>query len=344
MNYLILDFKFIVLLIFIFYFIFYKSFNDKTIPKISIFLPIYNKERYLNRSINSIQNQSLKEVEIIAINDYSTDKTLEILKELQKYDKRIKIINNKKNYGLLYSRSMGIQNSRGEYIMNLDPDDELAGNDNLEYLYNKAKKNNVEVLSYSFLYKSNNSTVIKCSNFDKILIQPEIFESAFNSNNILNDYLIWNKLIKRSLFIKVHRLFRQKNKTERWNFHEDNIWSLLINKYSRSMLCTNKLIYIYYSNEESFMNNRGNIQEINNLFNRHYMFTEILNKKKEEKYIIAEISELIYLIDSFFLSIIKNNPIIKEKLINLISTSIKKYEIPYNYFIKFKCFIDNLMK
>ena len=122
MNNLLLYFKIIILFLFILYKS-YKSYYDIPIPKISIFLPIYNKEKYLKRSIISIQKQSLKEIEIIAINDFSTDKSLEILKELQKNDKRIKIINNKNNYGLLYSRAMGIQNSAGEYIMNLDPDD-----------------------------------------------------------------------------------------------------------------------------------------------------------------------------------------------------------------------------
>ena len=157
--------SFYIKIIFLLNYFLYKSSYDITIPKISIFLPIYNKGKYLNRSITSIQKQSLKEIEIIAINDFSTDNTLEVLKEFQKNDKRIKIINNKKNYGLLYSRAMGIKNSRGEYIMNLDPDDELAGNDNLEYLYNKAKKNNVEVLSYSSFFKPNNSTIINISYF-----------------------------------------------------------------------------------------------------------------------------------------------------------------------------------
>jgi glycosyltransferase involved in cell wall biosynthesis len=315
-------------------------FYDITIPKISIFLPIYNKEKYLKRSISSIQNQSLKEIEIIAINDFSTDKTLNLLKTFQKFDKRIKIINNKKNYGLLYSRAMGIKNSRGEYIMNLDPDDELAGNDNLEFLYNKIKNNKVDVLSYSSLFKSNNNTIIKCSNFDKILFQPQIFESAFDSKNMLNDYLIWNKLIKKNLFKKVYKLFEEKIYKVRWNFHEDNIWSLLINKYSRSMLCTNKLIYIYYSNEESFMENRGNIQELNNLFNRHNMFTEILTKKREQKYIEGEITELIYLIKENFLSKIKNS-LMRKKIINIILLNSQKYKISNKMY---ECFINDLVK
>ena len=60
---------------------------------------------------------------------------MEILKEYSKTDSRIKIVNNDKNYGLLYSRTMGVLNSRREYLMNLDSDDELVGSDNLEYLY-----------------------------------------------------------------------------------------------------------------------------------------------------------------------------------------------------------------
>ena len=104
-------------------------------PKISIFIPIYNKERYIKRCIESIQNQTLKNIEIIAVNDYSNDSSLDIIKECSKNDSRIKIVNNDKNYGLLYSRAMGILNSTGEYLMNLDPDDELEGSDNLEFLY-----------------------------------------------------------------------------------------------------------------------------------------------------------------------------------------------------------------
>ena len=128
------EFKIIKLLIFFFlikYFInnnFFvsKEFDQKiNIPKASIFLPIHNKEKYLKRSISSLQKQTLKEIEIIPINDGSTDNSLNILKNLEKQDSRIKIINNKNNSGLLFSRGMGILNRKGEYIMCLDPDDQI---------------------------------------------------------------------------------------------------------------------------------------------------------------------------------------------------------------------------
>ena len=138
--------KYIIILLFLCFFIqlnknkHYLSFFPfiiKKRPKISVFIPIYNKEQYINKCIQNLQNQTLKDIEIIAVNDCSTDNSLSILIDLAKKDNRIKIVNNDKNHGLLYSRAMGILNSSGEYLMNLDSDDEINDNDCLEYLYNK---------------------------------------------------------------------------------------------------------------------------------------------------------------------------------------------------------------
>ena len=85
-------------LLFIYIIFINKYFQLYKIPKISVFLPIYNKEKYLYRSIGSIQNQTLKDIEIVAINDGSTDKSLKILKKLAKNDTRIKIFNNDRKY------------------------------------------------------------------------------------------------------------------------------------------------------------------------------------------------------------------------------------------------------
>ena len=111
------------------------------------------------------------------------------IEEMKKKDSRIKIINNKKNYGLLFSRGMRILNSKGEYLMNLDPDDEYRGKNNLELLYNTAKKLNVDFITFFIFYlpykkKSEQfSKLYKIIN--KVLSQPELFESAFDNNNNL---------------------------------------------------------------------------------------------------------------------------------------------------------------
>ena len=180
--------KIIILLLILFLYHFLEIFFNRlfSLPKISIFLPIYNKAKYLNRSISSIQMQTLKDIEIIPVNDCSEDNTLEILKRMAKNDSRIKIVNNSKNRGLLYSRAMGIINSNGKYLMNLDPDDKLEGPDNLEILYNKASQTKVNIILFAYLKKKNFqlTKIIKCYNYNKVIYQPDIltFGNKFFKN------------------------------------------------------------------------------------------------------------------------------------------------------------------
>ena len=269
---------------------------QKNKPKISIFLPIFNKEKYLLNSIQSIQSQTLKEIEIVAVNDCSQDNSLNILNELTKNDTRIKIINNEENRGLLYSRAMGILNSEGEYLLNLDPDDEFEGNDNLEYLYKSTKNEQIDVIIFNTFFKSINRTNLKCSNFHHIQHQPEIFLKAFNDSYRLDDYLIWNKLIRRDLYMKAYEIFKDKIYGKKWNFHEDNIWSILVHRYATSLRCVKKIAYIYNQYSDSLMKNRFNQIDFNSLIYRHEMYMRLFNPITEEKYIMTEILLLFYYI------------------------------------------------
>lgn len=89
---------------------------------ISIIMPVYNAEKYLNRSIESVMNQTYKNIEIILVNDGSTDASLTICSNYQKADSRIKLIN-QKNSGVSAARNRGIDEATGTYIMFIDSDD-----------------------------------------------------------------------------------------------------------------------------------------------------------------------------------------------------------------------------
>ena len=104
-------------------------------PKISIIIPVYNVEKYLEQCLKSVINQTFKDIEIICINDGSTDNSLEILEAFQKQDERIKIIN-KQNEGQGIARNEGLKVAKGEYISFIDPDDWVAQG-MYEFLYNK---------------------------------------------------------------------------------------------------------------------------------------------------------------------------------------------------------------
>ena len=221
------------------------------------------------------------------MNDYSNDTSLEKLKNLSISDNRIKIINNDKNHGLLYSRAMGILYSSGEYLMNLDVDDELAGEDSLEYLYNLTQKN-IDIVNFAILEKISNKTINKCTYILKKEKQPEIFNSIFDSKNIISDFYVWNKLIKREIFLKAYQSFKDAIYNANWNYFEDDIWSILVNRYAKTKICTDKLVYIYNYNNDSLMNKRHGLIEFQNLLYRHNMYRKIFKSKEEQKFLIAE--------------------------------------------------------
>jgi glycosyltransferase involved in cell wall biosynthesis len=316
------------ILLIIIIFILNKSIKKK--PKISIFLPIYNKENYIAKSISSIQNQTLKDIEIVAINDYSSDNSLIKIKDLSKEDDRIKIINNDKNHGLLYSRAMGILNSIGEYFINLDPDDEFKDNYCLEYLYKQAKNSNVDIISFDVLNKKNNE-IINCKKSGKIQQQKELFYSAFNKNNYIVDYLITNKLIKRKIFLKAYEDFKEEIYNGKWNYHEDLIWSILVNKHAKSKLCINKLVYIYNYNNESLMNKRFWTLELENALYFLEMNKKLFRKKEEEKYLIEAYLWVINNLKPEIKYLLKiNDRNIRKKTINAFQYALKYFNCSIN--------------
>ena len=304
-----------------------KQLTKNNSPKISIFLPIYNKGNYLQRSIGSLQSQTLKEIEIISINDGSTDNSLNILKEMAKKDPRISIVNNDKNRGLLFSRGMGILNSKGEYIMCLDPDDQLSGPNILRFLYNKAKKLNVDIIFFKLLKIPRSDKINNIIIFNKIINQPELFHNAFDKDGFLYDCIITNKLVKNKLFKDAFKIFKSYIYADKWNYHEDNIWSIIMHKYANSSLFLNRIVYIYYSNKDSLMENSANILEMKNLLYRHEMFKTILTNKREKKFLMAELSQLLFVFNQN-INIIKHNKEIKKLFIIKMEEFKKKYQIP----------------
>ena len=115
--------------------------------KVSIIIPVYNSERYLGECLDSVLNQTLKDIQIICVNDASTDHSEAILEEYARKDSRIVLLNNKQNGGLSYTRNHGMKVAEGEYIYFLDSDDSIVP-EAMEELYAKAKKLDTDVLFF----------------------------------------------------------------------------------------------------------------------------------------------------------------------------------------------------
>lgn len=164
--------------------------------KVSIIIPVYNAEEYLERCLDSVVNQTLEDIEIICVNDCSTDNSIEILNEYAKKDSRIKVIDCKSNGGESKARNIGLDNATGEYLAFVDNDDTVDLNF-YEKLYILAKNNNLDIAkgnSNEFDYNNelkNNSynEIIEKNNNDKFFFVTHWWTAIYkktliNSNNI----------------------------------------------------------------------------------------------------------------------------------------------------------------
>ena len=174
-------------------------------------------EKYLEKSIISIINQSFQKFEIIIVNDNSYDNTHSIIQILQSKDKRIKAINHKRNLGVYQSRRDALLNSEGKYILYIDPDDMLLNQDLFEELYKYNLKYNLDIIEFSVYYQEEGKSRIffpkshEYNHYHKynknIIFQPELSNVLFYLPNTLNyTYIfcrsIWNKLIRKKILIK----------------------------------------------------------------------------------------------------------------------------------------------
>ena len=168
-------------------------------PLLSIVTPVYNVESFLDRSVQSILSQSYRDIELILIDDGSTDGSSSLCDELAKKDSRVKVIH-KENGGVSTARNVGLEIASGEYLTFVDPDDFLAPDTylaNMEYLISQK---DVDILQYPYCnYISDDEILNYHRPAEHLLVGSEQIFSNWWSGSPL-EYVIWNKIYKRSLW------------------------------------------------------------------------------------------------------------------------------------------------
>ena len=214
--------------------------------KLSIIIPVYNTEKYLSRCLDSAVNQTLKDIEIICVNDGSTDNSLKILQEYAKKDCRIKIINLKNNKGVSNARNLGIKKAAGKYIGFLDSDDYVDLNF-YQKLYNKS------IINYPDVVKGN----IKI-----ISSEPDINKEAFydiNKDIVQNKgyfYHSFTTAIYNLDFIKQNKIYFPNS-----NNFEDPYFSIKAAIYYKNIEVINNVYYYYcINNKQSLSNDKSDFQ------------------------------------------------------------------------------------
>lgn len=251
-------------------------------PDISIIIPVYNVEKYLRQCLDSIINQSLKNIEIICINDGSTDGSLTILQEYINKDSRLRIVN-KTNSGYGHSMNVGLKLCTGKYIGIIESDD-FAKPEMFETLYKVAIENDLDVARcHFFTFTQKNSLIEKIDSYQiesNILINPQNDLSPF-----LQWPSVWANIYKRT-FIEEHNL---KFLETPGASYQDTAFSFKVYACAtRLMLVDEPLIY-YRIHEQSSIKSKNKVFCICDEFKEIIQFAKDKFLYEQLKYLICHL-------------------------------------------------------
>jgi len=280
-------------------------------PDVSVIITAYNQANKIYSALRSVQNQSLKNIEIIIVDDCSLDNTTEVIEKYLKEDKRIIYLRHKSNDGKIKSRSDGIRMAKGKYITIIDGDDALSNSNILYNSFTIANLGDLDIVQFRYssfrkkVYITSNSNLDEVKNLNNhIIYQPELaFKfvdlrekesiTGFSNRNIVS------KLIKNEVFKKVLKYIGSKYTEDYLLDYEDTIMSVSLFRIANSFYYM--LEYGYYIAKEEF-------EEQFPFLKSKKCLTKSLKTNKE----IDPIKYLNFLLDKSNDSKIENNLIYKE--------------------------------
>ena len=301
----------------------------KESPKLSVIIPAYNCEKTILFPIISIQKQSISNFEIILINDYSQDNTSKIIQSFREKDNRIKIINNKKNMGTLYSRCIATLISKGEYIFPLDNDDMIFGEDIFNYSYKIAIEDNYDIVGFkAVLIKNYSENIRKMRDVEKysnqnnfIIKQPELstWIISIKGKYKPHDVTLWGKIIKSKIYFKAIKLLGKKRYSTYMSWAEDTCMNFIIFNIAESFIFIHKYGIFHLISSLT----ASSWQPINNKFFGELFLLDIIfdfSKNNEDK--IYSVYAALYIMNNYY----KDKSIINKSNLSYLNSIIFKIE------------------
>ena len=233
--------------------------------KISVVIPVYNTSKFLHKCLDSILNQTYKNLEVIVVNDCSTDNSAEILEEYKNKDSRIVIVNHEKNRGLFRARVSGLAVATGDYIGIVDSDDYIS-KDYYRKLIETAKEKQADIVMGKIIHeKSDGYRYVHNSYYN---MQPV----ERRGDEVLNKFLeqegfcfiwhtVWNKLYSKNLWDKALPFF--KTIEDHIIMCEDVLFSTIIHTFAKSLVSTDYAFYFYMQHTGASTANDNNFNKFN---------------------------------------------------------------------------------
>ena len=289
---------------------------------ISIIVPIYNVEKYLKECIESIINQTYKNIEIILVDDGSPDNCGIICDEYSQKDKRIIVIH-KENGGLSDARNKGIDIAKGDYLTFIDSDD-FVNIDYIEKLYNSIKLNNTKLAQCGISKVNENNEIIERLNYDENYIKTshEILNELYGKH-LIENVVVWNKMYAKELFRNIRFPVGK--------IHEDEFTTYKIFYSVDRISLLSDCLYNYRQTNESIIGKKFNKKRLNLLDALEERMDFFKNRNEIDLYE----KTLKFYIEQLRLYYIKVKKYIENS--KEIQQDIKqKYKIEYKKFVKIK--------
>ena len=275
----------------------YKTINKY--PYISVCIPVFNMEKFIEKNLISILNQSFQNFHIIIVNDASNDKTDEIIRRIQLDDKRIKLISHKKTLGVYRSRIESILNSKSKFILLMDPDDMYLNINLFKELYYYNMKKNLDIIEFSVFRQidGKNKIFLPDNDFEThyhkfhrdIIFQPELSnilyyipETKKYSHTICRN--IWNKMIRKDVYIQTSNYIGKKYYSKYIITADDMIMNIISYQFANNYSNINLPGYLYIKRKVSM--SRGGGKKLKKIraknyfhyFNLFYKYIKDYNK------------------------------------------------------------------
>ena len=280
----------------------YINFTINNTPNISIIIPLYNCQNSIEMSIKSIQKQTFLNYEIILINDFSQDNTSAIINNLKKKDSRIKVINNTKNRGTLYSRSIGALNAKGKYIYCLDNDDLFYDENLFERIYDISERTGYDIVEFKTYFVKKYDPKLKLNEIkvgcfshhqtNLTLTQPELglFPISNKGNYYPNDFNVWGKSIKTKIYKKAVNILGEKKYSFYNCWTEDISIIFIIFNIAQSFIFIGIFGILHFDYEQSTSYILSNSEKLmNELYLLDIIIDFIQYKEMNRNYIIGKL-------------------------------------------------------
>jgi len=252
--------------------------GEQLMPKVSVIIPAYNVEKYISKCLESVIHQTFTDIEIIVINDYSTDNTKNIICYYISKDKRIILLNNEQNRGASYSRNRGLDIANGDYIMFVDSDDYLDINA-VDELYNESFKYDLDILYFDGKNTFENEKLkIKLDKYPWERNMPE--QNVMNGLNMLQIFEK-KKKIRISVVTSIYKKhFLDDNKLRFFEgiTYEDVLFYLQSITLAKKTKYLPKILYYAYVRENSVTTNLNINLAIKSHIILYYETLNILDK------------------------------------------------------------------